>query len=287
MGKIKRLFSIGFALLFIFCMSVSFMGCTSYYCDPKGKEWYNVPSLPNIDQPYNAVYDGSYSIKIDKNGRVVFKTLGGEVLEGQLTSKLNTKTFSMANLSIKFDGGKTATGWCDKNKDGRTLKIRYEHNLFVFTDKKQYTKEEFDAYRKQFVDFLVNVYETGNFPTQEEIEGNSLYKQFTNYHQIDPCCGGPITYATAQRATIEKIELVDKYTIPEYTKMLTLNINGQTLVCELLEDAVISNIKDGEIVELTSSDLTTGDCLVGLRSYWDGNMGEYEYRISKVFYVEK
>jgi hypothetical protein len=66
-----------------------------------------------------------------------------------------------------------------------------------------------------------------------------------------------------------------------------LKEGNKTVLSRFLAKEIDSNIKNGELVELTSSDLTTGDCLVGLRTYWDGFIGEYEYQISKVFYVEK
>ncbi len=264
------------------CMSVSFSSCISFYCDPKGKDWYNSISLPNISNPFNEIYDGSYSIRIDEDGGVVFKPLDGEEIKGTLTTSLNPRN-TRTNVSIEFENGKTAWGYCYTRDKGRYLTIIFGNKSYVFTDKRQLSKEEFEVYRSQFIAFLSNVYETGVFPTQEEIENNSLYKQFTNYYQIDPGHGGPIHYETLERVTIEKIESVENY--GDIIKEITVNINGESVVCQL-DLMVAARIRNGELQALSESDITEGDCLMGRYRYWHGLEEREEYRILEIFYLE-
>ena len=129
---------------------------------------------------------------------------------------------------------------------------------------------------------MTNVYETGKFPTQEEIVNNDLYQQFTSYCQIDPCCGGPIVYDIVEKATIEKIAEVEEW--GEETK-LRVNVNGEIFDCEEIESITVVSIgKDGEIKKLTYEDIRDGQCLVSRNSYYSN--GE-TYSIDRIFYIEK
>ena len=282
MKKIKRLLTIGLAVLLTLCMSVSFSSCISFYCDPKGKDWYNSISLPCISSPFNEIYDGSYSIRIDEDGGVVFKPLDGEEIKGTLTTSLNPRN-TRTNVDIAFENGKTAWGYCYTRNKGRSLTIIDDNRSYVFTDKRQLSKEEFEIYRNQFIAFLSNVYETGLFPTREEIENNSLYKKFTNYYQIDPGHGGPIHYETLERVTIEKIETVEKY--GKISKEITVNIDGESVVCQL-ELMNVVRVKNGELQALSENDIMEGDCLIVRQGYWNGLEGKEEYRIFGIFYLE-
>ena len=280
MKKIKKLLTIGLAVLFVLGVGASFSGCSTFYCNPKGKDWYNAISLPSITNPFNEIYDGCYSIQIDKEGNVLFKPLNGEEIKGKITTRLNDKHF-WTDVTIQFENGGWLSGKCYKNNSGRVLIINSDRQ-YTFTDKKQLSKEEFENNRKQFIDFLTNVYQTGIFPTQQEIETNSLYQQFTNYYQIDPCCGGPIVYDTLEKATIEKIETT------ENGKEITLTVGEESIVCQMeTENFIVANIGNDKITALSESDITLGDCLAQKINYWHGLYGTNEYRINRIFYFDK
>ena len=148
----KKFLSVCFAILLTICMSISFVGCSSFYCNPRGKDWYNYISLPNIANPFNEIYDGSYSIQIDKEGNVVFKTLDGEELKGTLSTSLNLEN-TLTDVSIQFENGKTVTGHCQKGKEWRMLTINYDYMIYRFSGTRQMSKEEFETYRSQFIEF--------------------------------------------------------------------------------------------------------------------------------------
>lgn len=277
MKKLKKLLSILLSCLLMLCMSISLFGCSTFYCDPKGKDWYNSISLPNISNPFNEIYDGCYSIQIDKEGNVLFKPLNGEEIKGKITTRFNDKHF-WTDVTIQFENGSWSSGKCYKHDTRRFLTINSDRR-YTFTDKRQFSKEEFENNRRQFIDFLTNVYQTGIFPTKQEIAVNSLYQQFTNYFQIDSHHGGPIVYDRVEKANIIKIETT------ENGKEITLAIEEETIVCQIeTENFIVANISNDKITELSESDITLGDCLVQKLSYWHGLYGTYEYSISKIFY---
>lgn len=283
MKKLKRLLTIGIAVVLMVYSCVSFSACASFYCNPKGKDWYNSVSLPSILNPFDEIYDGCYSIQIDKDGKVVFNTLDGEEIKGFLTTSLNDGVMR-TKVNIAFENGETAFGRCYTKDGGRYLTISYANKSYTFTNERQLSKEEFEAYRRQFIAFLSSVYETGSFPTQNEIENNSLYKKFTNYYQIDPAHGGPIRYEVLEKATIEKVEFFEEYN--NTIKEITLTINGETVVCELASDCDVVGIINREMQEMLENDISEGDCLVGRRAYWNGREEVIVYEISKIFYFK-
>lgn len=145
------------------------------------------------------------------------------------------------------------------------------------------SQEDFDAYYSQFVDFLTDVYETGTFPTQQEIESNALYRKFTDYVHIDPCCGGPIRYSALEKTTIEKIELNTDYF--QLTYNLYINTNGENFTCLIFEDDTFVTIKNGKLTKLTIDDITEGECLIRRTAYRDN--GEItHYNAYAIFYIE-
>lgn len=259
-------------MLIFVCASL--VGCSEHhYCDPRGKEWYNSPSLPNITNPFEEIYDGSYAIQIDKDGRVKLTTLTGEVKEGTLTASYNGENWRSAKISIEFEDGETATGSCSKYADGRILSIYYKWKMYSFVDTKQLSKEEFEEYREGFVEFLVDVYETGKFPTYEELEANSLYRQFVDCAQRYG--SSKYEYETLEKVTVEKIEATEYY---EYMKNVTLTVDGESKVYSLCDDANIAIIRNGQIEKLDFSDLMVGECLVELY--------ENDHVIEGIFYIE-
>ena len=145
------------------------------------------------------------------------------------------------------------------------------------------SQEDFDTYYSQFVDFLTDVYETGTFPTQQEIESNALYRKFTDYVHIDPCCGGPIRYSALEKTIIEKIELNTDYIMLTYN--LYINTNGENFTCLIFEDDTFVTIKNGKLTKLTIDDITEGECLIRRVAYRDN--GEItHYNAYTIFYIE-
>lgn len=174
---------------------------------------------------------------------------------------------------IRFENGVTSTGSCYQNNDGRTLSFKYGDRYYHFTDKQKLSKEEFLEYRAEFVEFLQSVYDSGIFPTREEIEANDLYCEYTYLYQIDPCCGGPIVYTSAQKATIEKVDFENNE--------ITVKIGeGASRTCLINENIIIVNINNGELERLTVEDLVKGDCLVV------GYFNDRHAQIDEIFYFE-
>ena len=277
-GLTKKVLTIAASFLFISCSCLSFTGCVSY-CDPRGKDWYNMCSLPSIDAPFNEIYDGCYYIKIDKDGNVLFKPLSGEEIKGKLyIERANTK----ARLTVEFENGVTSTGLCRKQDGERTMYINYGLNTYYFSGVRQYTKEAFDEYRRQFIEFLTEVYETGIFPTQEEIEANDLYKKFTNYYQIDPGCGGPIVYETVEWATINNVE-IREIRSQIFEVEMSVSLENKSFVC-VTDSITVVNIESGEIKELSIQDITEGECLVTHEVWWSS--GEKDV-VNRIFYFDK
>lgn len=276
----KKFLSTLLAVFLTLCLALSFAGCTSFYCNPKGKAWYNWIAFPSIANPYNEIYDGSYSIEIDKKGNVVFKTLDGEELKGTLSTSPSKYRLEM-DVDIVFENGKTAHGYCEQDKYGRTLRIYYGGNSYVFGEKQQLSKEEMLAYRGEFIQFLTNVYQTGVFPTEEEIKNNQAYQKYTGYIQIDSCCGGPFVYDTLEKANIEKIEPIENNI---NSAELTLEINGTSVVCPVWNETNVTLIKDGAFEKGAFSDIRTGECLILPNRYYSS--GEEIHSISSIFYFE-
>lgn len=274
----KRLIlSLVFAFILI-SVCASLVGCSEHrYCDPRGKEWYNSPSLPNITNPFEEIYDGSYAIQIDKDGRVKLTTLTGEEVEGILTASYNGENWRSAKISIEFEDGETATGSCSEYADGRILSIYYKWKGYSFVDKKQISKEEFEEYREGFVEFLVDVYETGKFPTYEELEANSLYRQFVDCAQRYG--SSKYEYETLEKVTVEKIKDVQ---YDEYSKNITLTVGAESKDYYIYADTNVAIIRNGKIEKLDFTDLKKGECLVIL----DENFSADQGRIKGMFYVE-
>lgn len=270
----RKFLSVVLAVLLIVCTGLTLVGCASSYYDPRGKKWYNATPTPNITYPFREIYDGCYAIQIDKDGNTELQTLNGEVVKGKLSVSFRKKNIlKSAVISVEFENGKTATGSCSKRDNTRSLSIYYDGVTYNFTDTRQLSKDEFDAYRAQFTEFLIGVYQTGVFPSETEIENNSLYQKFTNYFQIDPCCGGPFVYDTVRKGTIEKIEDVNRW------KELTLTVDGERVVCETESNTFVALIKNGEITELDLSDIKEGECLISYE-------GSYNIGVIGVFYIE-
>jgi len=268
----KTLIIVPILLILLGLVSCSINQNSPSYCDPRGKEWYNTVELPNIAHPFRVSYDGIYTIFIDEDGQVELKLADGEIAKG---------TFSKAkgsyNISIKFDNGETTTGLCIKDGTNRFLQVAYKGETYSFRNNRQLSKEEFDNYQKEFINFLNQVYDTGIFPTLEEVQSNDLYKKFTDMHQIDPHCGGPIVYHELVKTTILEIEP------SQYTTDITIMLDGVSTVVEMVEDSSCVLItKDGEIKKLLLEDIKASECLIKINTnYYPKN------RVVSIYYIEK
>lgn len=287
----KKTIIIAITFLLIACTTLSLAGCIfdkstrSTFCDPKGKEWHNFEHFPSIGAPCSEVYEGGYSIKIDDNGNVEFKLITGEVLKGTLTIlSVKKKTGTRSYISIQFENGKTVSGDCIQNKSGRFLDFIYENRIYQFSDKIRCTKEEMDVYRGQLVEFLIGVYKTGVFPTQEEIANNELYRKFTGYSQVDPHHGGPIRYKTAERAKVLNVFMLNDIA------SVYVDINGEVVECTT--DGGLPKcyeIKNGTIqrIEVESKyDVKKGECLISREKKYSYENDKTTYEINDIIYVE-
>ena len=283
----KRLLSIWLAFLLAIFMGISLVGCESEeedervynytYCDPRGVEWYNDASLPHIQKPFEEVYDGTYTIDIDKNEDVVFKLPDGEELKGRLTMALNRRR-PVIDVTIAFENGRIADGSCFKNEYGRYLYLWYNYKQYVFDEEIDYTKKEFEEYRRGFTEFLIGVYETGYFPTEEEIAGNKMYRKYTNYFQVDPHCGGPFTYDKVEKATIREFQYGSE-------EKLVIGMGGEKIVAVISRPNVALITRSGEIKKLTNDDIRKGECLI--QGDFTRQSGEEVYSIKGIFYIEE
>ena len=115
-------------------------------------------------------------------------------------------------------------------------------------------KEEHDEYMAGLIEFLYRVYETGDFPTKQEIEENDLYKKYTDFSQIDPGHGGPIMYDLVDKATVENIDFENR--------SATVTVGDETYQLLFGEETSVSYISDGKIIEMDFNDLVVGECLI-------------------------
>lgn len=241
------------ALLIFIVFAFLVLWNRNYYCDPRGKTWYNRTSLPSISRPYKELYDGSYTINIDREGNVLFKPLEGDEIKGKMIVYPDEK-YKEARITIEFENGITSHGECRKNKNGRSLYFEYMSSYYNFSEERGIFKEASEEYRAGLIEFLYGIYETGEFPTEQEIEENELYMNYTNYHQVDPGHGGPVIYDLVDKATVEEIDFENK--------LITLTVNGETYQVIFGEETQVSYVSDGKIVEMGIEDLATGECLV-------------------------
>ncbi len=289
---VKKFLTVILIAIFIFLVNISFVGCSIIDCKPEGKQWYNCSSLPSIDSPYNAIYDGMYSITINKKGRTEFTTLDGEILVGSLKTVCKEGLFKRKERYLLLNESYASVN-CYQKQDERFLIFSYKGVKYMFSGERQHTKDEFEAYRLQFVDFLTNVYNTGIFPTLEEIKNNDLYKQFTDLVQIDPAHNGPYRYSTLTKIIIEKVEreTIVVTTNPDGTPALyweettiSVNMNGENFTFVTRDELPVTAIKNNEIKQLEMKDIKEGECLANVYDYRQGS--GIQYSITSIFYIE-
>ena len=79
-----RFFRSTFLLCLVVCLLIGFLFLwnATYNCNPCGKDWYNLTARPSIAYPFREKYDGSYSITIDRDGKVLL-TIDGDEVKGR------------------------------------------------------------------------------------------------------------------------------------------------------------------------------------------------------------
>lgn len=194
----KRLFLLMLILVFNFYLT----GCNinkkasinDLYID-----WYNCIKLPSMENPFVESYDGYYTIKIDKNNNVIFKSIEQEILNGHLEFEENKRYIE---IKITFENGFIANGKLFIRDNLKYLQFNYKDINYSFTSNKGLSKEEFILYRNNFNKFLKEAFVNDNYPSIEEVENNPLYCDYTNFIHIDPCCNGPKIYIGVMKALI-------------------------------------------------------------------------------------
>ena len=175
-------------------------------------DWYNCAKLPSMQDPFAEVYDGCYSIEIDENNNVTFKSINQEQLNGTLEYEEKEYTF---DIKITFENNEIAKGSLSISNDSPYLRFFYKGVNHCFSKSEALSKEEFELYRSEFNAFLRDSFNNNTYPSLEEVETDELYRQYTNFHQIDPCCNGPKIYVGVNKVSIitdlEKGEIVATY----------------------------------------------------------------------------
>lgn len=204
--------------MFLFIVCLCLVGCDANNNSKKlttevlYDDWYNCSKLPNIADPFAEAYDGSYTIKIDKENRFTFTTFNGEQLKGKLELEEDEYT---VHIKMKFENNDVANGYLNIKDESPSLVFFYKGVNYRFTDSRSISKDEFEAYRADFCSFLRNSFINNSYPSIEEAETSPLYREYTNFSQIDPCCNGPKVYTSANRVTIandpEKGEIYATY----------------------------------------------------------------------------
>ena len=175
-------------------------------------DWFNCAKLPSMEDPFAEVYDGCYSIEIDENNNVTFKSINQEQLNGTLEYEEKEYTF---DIKITFENNEIAKGSLSISNDSPYLRFFYKGVNHCFSKSEALSKEEFELYRNGFNEFLRNAFFNDNYPSLEEVEFNHLYEQYTNFVHIDPCCNGPKVYVGVNKVSVisdlEKGEIAAKY----------------------------------------------------------------------------
>ena len=162
-------------------------------------DWYNCAKLPSMEDPFAEVYDGFYSIEIDENNNVTFKSINQEQLNGTLEYEEKEYTF---DIKITFENNEIAKGSLSISNDSPYLRFFYKGVNHCFSKSEALSKEEFELYRSEFNAFLRDSFNNNTYPSIEEVETNELYRQYTNFNQIDPCCNGPKIYVGANKVSV-------------------------------------------------------------------------------------
>jgi hypothetical protein len=186
---------------------------------------------------------------------VELETLGGETLIGSFIYLQNEKNYRVTNASILFENGETARLRCSTSGQKRSMSIYYDAETYSFTNQRQETKEELDAYRRQFIDFIVGVYETGDFPSREEILASPIYTKYTNCYKYSSDAE-VYRWDTLKKATVKSV----------YEDRIALNVNGQAMTFEEDQNTFVALIKNGALQRLKIGEVRLGKCLIAMDS---------------------
>lgn len=208
-------------------------------------DWYNCAKLPSMEEPFAEVYDGCYSIEIDENNNVTFKSINQEQLNGTLEYEEKEYTF---DIKITFENNEIAKGSLSISNDSPYLRFFYKGVNHCFSKSEALSKEEFELYRNGFNEFLRNAFFNDNYPSLEEVEFNHLYGQYTNFVHIDPCCNGPKIYVGVNKVSIisdlEKGEItatyndgtIDNINIYDIENIVLVKLDGTFECLEQVQD---------------------------------------------------
>ena len=113
-------------------------------------DWYNCAKLPSMEDPFAEVYDGCYTIKIDENNNVSFKSINQEQLKGTL--EYEEKEYTI-DIKITFENNEIANGSVSISSAVPYLNFFYKGVNHCFSKTKVVSKEEFEQYRNDFNKF--------------------------------------------------------------------------------------------------------------------------------------
>ena len=245
----KKIFISLFLLIMFSCLS----GCKINNNTKKPSlemlysDWYNCSILPSMDDPFVEVYDGCYSIDIDENNNVTFKSIDQEELTGTLEYKENEYSIS---IQITFSNNKISNGRLTIRDDSPYLFFYYNGVNHCFTKSKMMSKEEFELYRNNFNEFLRESYINNSYPSNEEVENNELYKQYTNFVHIDPCCNGPKMFVGVKKIHVtyddETGQVTVKYDDGRIENLQLYDIDKIVLVKLDGTFELLDQVQDGE-----------------------------------------
>lgn len=210
-------------------------------------DWYNCAKLPSMQDPFAEVYDGCYSIKIAENNNVTFKSINQEQLNGIL--EYEEKEYTI-DIKITFENNEIANGNLSISNDSPYLHFFYKGVNHCFTKSRVISKEEFDLYCSEFNAFLRDSFNNNTYPSLEEVETDELYRQYTNFHQIDPCCNGPKQYISVNKVVIdintEKDEFIVTYSDGKIENINIFDVENIVLVKLDGTFKKLDNIQDGQ-----------------------------------------
>lgn len=244
---------LSFCLIACLIIGLLLIWFKDHNCNPCGKDWRNDTSGPTLIHPFNENYDGACSIKIDRDGNVLFKPIDSEQIKGKLTT-YSERFGSGTDIVIEFEDGTTSRGGCYWYCGARRLHFEYKSEYYWFSNKSGESKEEIEEQRSELIAFMRSIYDGGAFPTKDEIKENNAYKTFTLYKPGDSAHGGPSSYFIAQKVTIDKLDLENM--------TVTMNRDGE-MVQEAIDDSfAVICVSNGEFKEITADESISGDCLV-------------------------
>ena len=210
-------------------------------------DWYNCAKLPSMQDPFAEVYDGCYSIEIAENNNVTFKSINQEQLNGIL--EYEEKEYTI-DIKITFENNEIANGDLSISNDSPYLHFFYKGVNHCFTKSRVISKEEFDLYCSEFNAFLRDSFNNNTYPSLEEVETDELYRQYTNFHQIDPCCNGPKQYISVNKVVIdintEKDEFIVTYSDGKIENINIFDVENIVLVKLDGTFKKLDNIQDGQ-----------------------------------------